>query len=58
MEYQRLDPKSIKLRFQQIDINKKLKGVAKVSNILISLKDKFGLTGEFVSLDNIVESVS
>jgi uncharacterized protein YeeX (DUF496 family) len=58
MEYQRLDSKTIKLRFQQIDINKKLKGVAKVSNILISLKDKFGLTGEFESLDNIVESVS
>ena len=58
MEYQKLDPKTIKLRFKQIDINKKLKGVAKVSHILIYLKDKFGLTGEFESLDKIVESVS
>ena len=40
MEYQRLDPKMINLRFKQIDINKKLKGVSKVSYILLNLKDK------------------
>jgi hypothetical protein len=57
MEYQKLEIQTIKLRFKQIDINKKLKGVSKVSDILIDLKDKFGLTGDFESLYKLIQSV-
>ena len=58
MEYQRLDPREIKHRFDQIDINYKLKDVSRISKILSNIKDTFGLIGDFKSLDKIVESVS
>ena len=58
MQYQCSELKMINLRFKQIDINKKLKGISKVSNIIINLKEKFGLTGDFESLHKIVESVN
>ena len=58
MEYQHLSSDIINLRLRQININKKLNGALKVSKILLDLKEKLGLTGEFQNLHKIYDSVS
>jgi hypothetical protein len=58
MEVNKLDQAKIALRFKQISIYDKVKGVSQVSKTLLDLKEKFKLTGDFSYLNKIIESVS